>query len=366
VVAGTEAGDVRWMQRALALAGRGLGRTTPNPTVGACVVTDEGVVIGHGSTEPPGGRHAEIVALDAAGDRARGSTLYSTLEPCVHTGRTGPCTRRIIAAGIRRVVASVQDPDPRVNGRGFAELRDAGVVVDMGICREEAVRLNDPFFTAVRKGRPFVILKAATSLDARIGDLGRRTWMTSPPSDRIAQFWRARVDAIAVGSETLLVDDPLLTAREVFRARPLTRVVFDRRLRTPPTARMLSTLDAGPVIIMTSQDAQDANRDAAAALERAGATVIAEREPGIAPLLRRLMRFDIQSLLLEGGAEVHRSAWNEGVVDYVQMFITPRVLGAGGVPIPDELARAIPSLVDARVQACGPDVIIEGYVHRTD
>lgn len=346
------------------LARRGLGRTTPNPTVGACVVTDEGVIVGHGSTEPPGGRHAEIVALDAAGQRARGSTLYSTLEPCVHVGRTGPCTKRIIAAGVRRVVASVEDPDPRVRGRGFAELRDAGVIVDVGTCGEEAARLNGPFFTAIREGRPFVILKAATSLDARLGETGRRTWMTSPPSDRIAQFWRARVDAIAVGSETLLVDDPLLTAREVFRARPLARVVFDRRLRTPPTARMLSTLETGPVIIMTSLQAKGANPEAAAALARAGAIVVTEEAPGIAPLLRRLVSFDIHCLLLEGGAEVHRSAWNEGVVDYVQMFITPRVLGAGGVPIPDEVAKAIPSLVDARVEACGPDVIIEGYVHR--
>lgn len=359
--------DTRWMKRALVLAQRGLGRTTPNPVVGACVVTDEGVMVGHGSHERAGEPHAEVYALKAAGECARGATLYCTLEPCVHVGRTGPCTEQIIAAGIRRVVAAIEDPDPRVKGRGFTELRAAGIAVDVGVCRAEAARLNEPFFTTIREGRPFVILKAATSLDGRLAEApGRRTRLTSEPASRRVQFTRARVDAIAVGSETLLVDDPALTARDVFRSRPLARVIFDRRLRTPSTARVFSTLAAGPVIILTSQQAAASDPARAAALTDAGATLVVESEPGIAPMLRRLVAFDIQCVLLEGGAAVQAAAWEEGVVDYVQVYVTPHVLGGDGVALPDALTRAIPSLVDAHVEACGRDVIIEGYVHRAD
>ena len=160
--------DTRWMRRALEHARRGLGRTTPNPVVGASVVTPEGIVVGDGAHERAGEAHAEIHALDEAGARAHGATLYCTLEPCAHTGRTGPCTERIIAAGIARVVAALQDPDPRVQGRGFARLRDHGVTVDIGVERAAAARLNQPYLTAMTLGRPFVILKAATSLDGRI------------------------------------------------------------------------------------------------------------------------------------------------------------------------------------------------------
>jgi diaminohydroxyphosphoribosylaminopyrimidine deaminase/5-amino-6-(5-phosphoribosylamino)uracil reductase len=355
------------MARAIVLAQRGLGRTAPNPVVGAVVVTDDGVVVGHGSHERAGEAHAEVHALKAAGGRANGATLYCTLEPCVHVGRTGPCTEQIIAAGIRRVVAPVEDPDPRVQGRGFAELRAAGIRVDVGVCRDEAVHLNDAFFTAVRVGRPFVILKAATSLDGRVAEaVGRRTRLTSPAADRRAQFTRARVDAIAVGSETILVDDPQLTARDVFRARPLARVIFDRRLRTPPTARVFATLAAGPVIILTSDRALGAESRRAADLERAGAILVAEPAPCMAPRLRALVAFDIHSVLLEGGAVLHAAAWGEGLVDYVQVYITPHVLGAQGVPLPDSIGRALPSLREARVDPCGRDVIIEGYVHRLD
>jgi diaminohydroxyphosphoribosylaminopyrimidine deaminase/5-amino-6-(5-phosphoribosylamino)uracil reductase len=245
------------MRRAIAHARRGLGRTTPNPIVGACIVSDEGVVLGQGAHEFAGGPHAEINALEEAGADARGATLYCTLEPCSHTGKTGPCTERIIAAGIRRVVAAMGDPFPRVNGRGFAALRAHGIEVDVGVEHDAAVRLNQPFLTAVRRGRPFVILKAATSLDGRIAIEGERTPLTSAPALRHAQYMRAQVDAIGVGSETILVDDPLLTAREVYRERPLTRVLFDRRGRVPPTARIFSTLSAGPVVVVTSNELRE-------------------------------------------------------------------------------------------------------------
>lgn len=352
------------MRRALMLAARGLGRTTPNPVVGACVVTDDRVVVGHGVHERAGDPHAEVHALAAARDRARGSTLYCTLEPCSHTGRTGPCTDRIIAAGIKRVVAAVEDPNPLVSGRGIECLRRHGIQVDVGICRDAAARINQPFFTVIRERRPLVILKAATSLDGRIAaGPGERTILTSPPANRRAQYMRATVDAIGVGSETLLVDDPLLTSREVYRERPLTRVVFDRRLRTPPVARVFSTLAAGPVIILTSQETLDARPARLEALHRAGAKLVPIDEPGLAPMLRRLVSFDINSVLLEGGAAIHAAAWDESLVDIVQLYLTPHVLGSRGVPLLAGRPFSPAALVDPEIEVRGPDVIIEGYVH---
>ena len=355
------------MRRALFLAARGLGRTTPNPVVGACVVTGEGVVVGQGSHERAGSPHAEVYALDAAGDRARGATLYCTLEPCVHTGRTGPCTERILAAGIRRVVAAMEDPDPRVRGRGFARLRDHGVEVVCGVESRSAARLNAPFLTAKRHGRPFVILKAATSLDGYIAAAADiRTLLTSRDANRRAQFVRAEVDAIAVGVQTVLVDDPLLTARDVYRERPLTRVVLDRGLRTPAHARLFSTLSAGPVIILTSQDGIAARAKHARALEVAGATILPIAERGLAPMFQALLASDVHSLLLEGGAAVHAAAWDEGLVDCVHLYVSPRVIGPGGVPLLDRRPFSPAALVDVRVEARGADVVIEGYVHRLD
>jgi len=326
------------MRRAIAHARRGLGRTTPNPIVGACIVSDEGVVLGQGAHEFAGGPHAEINALEEAGADARDATLYCTLEPCSHTGKTGPCTERIIAAGIRRVVAAMGDPFPRVNGRGFAELRAHGIEVDVGVEHDAAVRLNQPFLTAVRRGRPFVILKAATSLDGRIAITGERTPLTSAPALRHAQYMRAQVDAIGVGSETILVDDPLLTAREVYRERPLARVIFDRRGRVPPTARIFSTLSAGPVLVVTSNELREGLED--------------------------LTVQGIHSVLLEGGAKVHAAAWDAGVIDYVQLYVAPVWLGQDGVPLLEGRDFSPASLIERRVEQLGPDVLIEGYVHR--
>lgn len=353
------------MRRALAQARRGLGRTTPNPLVGACVVTDEGVVVGDGAHQRAGQPHAEVLALEQAGERARGATLYCTLEPCAHTGRTGPCTERIAASGIRRVVAAMEDPFPQVRGRGFAQLRSRGIAVDVGVEHRAARLLNLPFFTFVREGRPFVILKAATSLDGQLAAApGQRTQLTSAAADRHAQYYRAQVDAIAVGSETLLVDDPLLTAREIFRERPLVRVVFDRRLRTPPTARLFSTISAGPVIILTSSECLRRHPGQARLLEAAGATLVAVDSPALAASVRALAQFDVQSVVIEGGAEVHQAAWDEGVVDYVQLYLAPTLIGPKGVPFLQGRPLSPSSLIDARVVPLGPDVLIEGYVHR--
>jgi diaminohydroxyphosphoribosylaminopyrimidine deaminase/5-amino-6-(5-phosphoribosylamino)uracil reductase len=361
--AASEADD-RWMARALYHARRGLGRTTPNPVVGACVVTDDGVVVGQGAHERAGEPHAEVHALDEAGDLARGATLYCTLEPCSHTGRTGPCTERIIAAGVRRVVASMQDPFPQVSGRGFARLRARGIEVLVGVGHDAAVRLNQPFLTAVRAGRPFVIAKAASSIDGRIAAApGARTSLTSAPARRRAQYDRALVDAIGVGSETLLVDDPLLTARDVYRERPLTRVVFDRRLRTTPDARVLTTLADGPVIILTTSEAMEAFAGRAVALERAGATLVAPARSGLQAAVQELVTRGIQSLVLEGGTGLHAAAWDAGIVDFIQLYVTPVALGPDGVPI-DTRVFSTAFLFDRRVDALGPDVLIEGYVHR--
>ena len=351
------------MRRALEHARRGLGRTTPNPVVGACIVSDEGVVLGQGAHERAGEPHAEVNALEEAGSEARGATLYCTLEPCVHTGKTGPCTERIIAAGIRRVVAAMEDPFPLVGGRGFAMLRAHGIEVKTGIGYEAAVRLNQPFLTTTRKGRPFVILKAATSIDGRLASApGQRTQLTSSRAVTHAHYVRAHTDAIAVGSETILVDDPQLTPREVYRERPLVRVVFDRRLRTPVGARLLSTVSAGPVIILTA--AESVRSDRAEALIAAGARVIPVPRPGMAAALSVLPTFNVQSLVLEGGARVQRAAWDEGVVDYVQLYVAPMSLGDGGIPFLGDCRFSSTSLIERKVEQLGPDVLIEGYVHR--
>jgi diaminohydroxyphosphoribosylaminopyrimidine deaminase/5-amino-6-(5-phosphoribosylamino)uracil reductase len=290
--------DVRWMRRAVEHARRGIGRTTPNPIVGAVVVSGEGVVVGQGAHEKAGEPHAEVNALDEAGDAARDATLYCTLEPCAHTGRTGPCTERIIRAGITRVVAAMADPFPLVSGKGFAALRAHGIDVTVGVERDAAVRLNQPFLMAVREGRPFVTLKAATSLDGRIAARpGERTALSSELALRHAQYVRASVDAIAVGSGTILVDDPLLTARDVYRERPLVRVVFDRRLRTTTAARLLSTVPAGPVIIITSPQAVAARGSAMTALEETGAVVLPVDTPTIGAALRRLPALGVQSIV---------------------------------------------------------------------
>jgi diaminohydroxyphosphoribosylaminopyrimidine deaminase / 5-amino-6-(5-phosphoribosylamino)uracil reductase len=356
-----------YMDRALALAQRGRGRTSPNPMVGAVVVSSDGVIEGQGFHERAGEPHAEIHALARAGDRARGATLYCTLEPCCHVGRTGPCVERIVEAGISRVVAAIEDPNPKVSGRGFAFLRGRGITVDVGLRAEEAARLNQPFLTMMRTGRPFVILKAAVSVDGFIAaSAGQRTKLTSPSADRHAHAARAEVDAIAVGSGTILVDDPLLTARGAYRERPLARVIFDRRLRTPPAATVLSTGSTGPVIIVTTEEAA-ARRELRGPLEARGARIEVVAGPTIRAALERLAAAGIGSLLLEGGAAVHAAAWREGVVDFVRLYVTPQALGPAGVRLGiDQRGEAWSwmQLVDPRVEAIGPDTLIEGYVHR--
>lgn len=355
--------DSDYMDRALFLAARGRGRTSPNPMVGAVIVSPDGVVVGQGFHERAGDAHAEVAALLAAGGRARGATLYCTLEPCCHHGRTPPCVPRIVESGITRVVAATVDPYPAVDGRGFSSLRAQGVHVEVGVGRPAALRLNQPFFTLTREGRPFVILKAATSLDGRIARApGQRTELTSTAANRHAHLVRAEIDAIGVGVGTILADDPLLTSRGAYRERPLVRVIFDRRLRTPPDARVLSTQNAGPVIIVT-EAGEEARAERQRRLEERGAEIEVARDGSFGAALVRLGARRIGSLLLEGGAALHAAAWDEGLVDYVRLYVTPHVLGPDGVALLGGRPLSSDALLERRVERLGPDVLIEGYVH---
>jgi len=353
-----------FMSRALFHAARGRGRTSPNPMVGAVIVTARGVVVGQGYHQRAGDAHAEVVALAEAGSRARGATMYCTLEPCAHQGRTGPCAARIVDAGVARLIAAIQDPNPLVQGRGFEYLRAHGVAVEIGDGAAEATALNLPYITVMREGRPFVILKAATSLDGRIAEKPSiRTQLSSAIANRHVHYGRAEVDAIGVGSGTALVDDPELTARGVYRARPLVRVVFDRRLRTPPTARLLSTRAAGPVIIVTTAEAGD-RAEVRRPLEDAGAEVDVAQDGTFRAALACLAARQISSLVLEGGAALHGAAWDEGLVDVVSLYVTPHQLGEDGVELLRDRSFRTTALQDCIVEPLGPDVLIEGYVHR--
>ena len=355
--------DADHMRRALFHARRSEGVTTPNPMVGAVVVTPDGIVAGYGRHPRAGEPHAEVFALDAAGAHARGATLYVTLEPCCHEGRTGPCTRRIIAAGVRRVVAAMRDPNPLVSGKGFAELRAAGVDVEVGLLETEAARLNRAFTIVQTQGRPMVVAKVATSADAKIAAApGIRTMLTSREANRRTQRLRASVDAIGVGSETVIADDPLLTVRDCYRLRALARIVFDRRLRVSPQARLFSTLGTGPVIIMTTADAIGRHSDRAEALTRAGATLV-EGSGGLSEDLRALVRFQISTLLLEGGAALHAAAWRAGLIDRVHVIVTPAMLGEGGVQSFEGIVIPMSELVPIKVAQLGPDQWMEADVH---
>jgi diaminohydroxyphosphoribosylaminopyrimidine deaminase/5-amino-6-(5-phosphoribosylamino)uracil reductase len=359
-----------YMRRALLLARRGRGRTSPNPMVGAVVVTPDGVVAGSGYHEAAGLPHAEVIALDAASWRARGATLYCTLEPCCHVGRTGPCTTRIRDAGIVRVVAAATDPNPRVAGGGFSQLRAEGIEVIEGVCEAEAAALNAAFFTWIRTGRPHVTLKVAVTLDNRVnGGAAERLLITSAAANRRIHRDRSAVDAIAVGSSTIVADDPLLTPREAFRTRPLTRVIFDRRFRTSPAARVFSTANTGPIVIVTTATAVKGNPERARALEHAGAEIEALHggdQGRISAALGRLGGRDITSLIVEGGPTLHRAFCAAGLVDAAQVFVAPRCApGIAGLPWLDERELRAAALVPVRVRQQGPDVEID-YVHRAD
>lgn len=349
------------MVRALWHAERGRGSTTPNPLVGAVIVDAAGVIVGVGHHQRAGGPHAEIVALQAAGSRARGATMYCTLEPCSHTGRTGPCAVAVVDEGVRRVVVATGDPFPAVAGRGFAHLRAHDVAVTAGVGRAEARRQNAPFFRAVELGRPWVHVKVAMSLDGAVSARrGERTQVSGRDAARWTQRLRAAVDAIAVGATTALVDDPQLTARDVYRARPLTRVVFDRRLRLSPSSQLARTVDAGPVVVLTSGGV--AEGASAARLREHGVEVL-PTDGTLAGALSILAARGVHALLVEGGPTLQAACWGAGVVDRVSELVSDTPLGAEAVrwDVPVSLAGLRPSAVPL-----GRDVLMEADVHGTD
>jgi diaminohydroxyphosphoribosylaminopyrimidine deaminase/5-amino-6-(5-phosphoribosylamino)uracil reductase len=358
--------DSHYMRQALALAERGRGTTSPNPLVGALVVDDDGIIVGRGAHRVAGGPHAEVMALEDAGPRAKGATLYCTLEPCSHTGRTGPCAPLVAASGVRRAVIAIEDPNPRVNGRGLAHLRERGVSVTVGVERARAEEQNAVFLTTIRRNRPYVILKAALSADGKLAAApGRRTHLTGPAANRRIHRQRAEVDAIGVGSGTVLADDPLLTARGAFRNRPLVRVIFDRGLRTPPAARVLSTLAAGPVIIVSTEAACADKAERAAGLTAAGARVVAVPGAGLADALAALGGAGVSSIVIEGGAGIHRAAIEEGVADAVHLYIAPPILGEGAVDWIGPGRLSWEALHGRRAMWLSDVLLVEGYVHRT-
>ncbi|MGH9795978.1 MAG: bifunctional diaminohydroxyphosphoribosylaminopyrimidine deaminase/5-amino-6-(5-phosphoribosylamino)uracil reductase RibD [Candidatus Acidiferrales bacterium] len=378
----------RWMARALQLARRGEALASPNPLVGAVLVRD-GRVVGEGFHTYAGRKHAEIVALERAGRKARGATLYINFEPCCHTGRTGPCTDALIAAGVRRVVAAMRDPNPLVAGRGFARLRRAGIRVDVGLYATEAKRLNEAFAKWIRTGLPFVTLKSAMTLDAKIAapvaqafqpvHHPRRhsrkgasiTWITSPESRAEVQRMRHASDALLTGIGTVLADDPRLSDRTALpRRRRLLRVVLDSRLRLPlpsklvRSARSPDTAGRSDVLVFTLAD-PDSTR--ARNLRQAGVEVVRVASRGghvdLGAAMRELGRRQITSVLIEPGAKLARAAAQSGVVDKIVLFVAMQTM-PGGLAIDADrlLGRKRKSAARVMLRHCGPDLVMEGYL----
>ncbi|MGB3043811.1 MAG: bifunctional diaminohydroxyphosphoribosylaminopyrimidine deaminase/5-amino-6-(5-phosphoribosylamino)uracil reductase RibD [Xanthobacteraceae bacterium] len=326
--------DRRFMQLALALGRRGLGRTAPNPAVGAVIVKD-GIVVGRGWTQPGGRPHAEPEALARAGEAARGATLYVTLEPCSHVGKSPPCADAIIAAGIARVVSAIEDPNPQVAGQGHAKLRAAGIVVDVGTCADEAARDHAGHFRRVRDGRPHVILKLAVSPDDKIGVAGGKpVAITGEAARARVHLLRAQCDAVLIGIGTARADDPLLTCRLPGMAkRSPVRIVLDRALRLPGDGQLVHSAREVPLWVMTSDTAE---APAAAKLGAAGVQVLrvktSEHGLDLADALRTLSDKGITRLMVEGGAQVAASFVEAGLVDEVWLLRGPKEIGADGVP----------------------------------
>ncbi|MGE4064840.1 MAG: bifunctional diaminohydroxyphosphoribosylaminopyrimidine deaminase/5-amino-6-(5-phosphoribosylamino)uracil reductase RibD [Rhodospirillaceae bacterium] len=329
-----EKADQDFMNAALALAARNLGDTWPNPAVG-CVLVNDGHVVGRGWTQSGGRPHAETEALARAGAAARGGTAYVSLEPCSHHGKTPPCADALVAAGIARVVVATADPDVRVNGCGVARLREAGISVTEGVCRAAADRLNAGFFLKVSEGRPLFALKTATSFDGRIAIAsGESRWITGETARRVVHVLRARFDAILVGSETALTDDPLLTCRmEGYAGRPKVRIVLDRRLRLAPTSELVKTAREIPTWVMTSDQAQQSPR--CAELTNSGVEVIALKgssdHAGFAFAVgRALGERGLTRVLIEGGGQVAAAFLRAGLIDEIDWFRGPSVIGGDG------------------------------------
>ena len=355
------AADVRFMRRALQLARRGAGRVSPNPMVGAVVVRD-GQIVGEGYHLYEKLHHAEVVALDRAGSLARGATLYVTLEPCAHWGRTPPCMRRVAEAGIREVFVAMTDPSPQVAGKGVQYLRSRGIRVHEGLCGEEALRLNEAFLFFVEHRRPFCLLKLALTLDGRIAaPAGDSKWITGEEARRHVHRQRFLHDAILVGVETVLMDDPSLDVRWRLR-KGISKVVLDSRLRTPADSRLFQSGD--PVWIFHScpppPGSPLANRARLVRVPQQGTFL---SWPAV---LDALGRESVTSLIIEGGGRVAGSSLQAGVIQRIHFYYGPRILGSKGIPGVGELAvsRLADALTvsDHKVRRLGRDFLLDGYL----
>jgi diaminohydroxyphosphoribosylaminopyrimidine deaminase/5-amino-6-(5-phosphoribosylamino)uracil reductase len=375
--------DEVFLRQALALAREGIGLTSPNPCVGAVLLDANGTVIGTGSYTYEGLKHAEIRALEQAGERARGATLYINLEPCSHQGRTGPCADALIAAGVRRVVACMPDPNPVVGGKGFARLREAGITVASGILEEEARALNESFAKYIRHHTPLITLKAAMTLDGKIAPppseshnptalgAGGATggWITSEPARAHVQLLRHQHDAIMVGVGTIIADDPLLTDRSGRpRRRPLLRVIVDSRLRLPLESRLVQTAKDDVLVLCSFAEEKRKGQ-----LQKHGirvhqiSAVAGEGRPDMAGIARFLGEMEITSLLIEGGAMVNWAALASGIVDKVFLYYAPKILaGTGSVPF--AAGAGFRHMGDAayvksiQLHRFGEDFAVEGYL----
>ena len=359
--------DSDYMQLALDLAEKGAGYVSPNPMVGAVVVNHE-TIVGQGYHQAVGGPHAEVNAIDAAGEAARGATMYVTLEPCNHYGRTPPCTHKILEAGIRRVVVAMQDPNPHVTGGGNAFLADRGIEVTIGILESQARKLNESFIKFIHTKRPFVILKMAATLDGRIAThTGDARWVTGASARSMVHQLRHAADAIMVGVGTVLADDPSLTTRVEGQSGvdPL-RVIVDSGLRIPEEARLLNQSSSADTWVVCGPGADTSKKEALRAL---GAHVLEVPSKAgwidLPATLDCLAERGVTSLFIEGGAQLAASAIRDNIVDKVLFFYAPKILGGDGIPMfagpgPDLMGESLP-LHDVEVTWVGQDILVTGY-----
>jgi diaminohydroxyphosphoribosylaminopyrimidine deaminase/5-amino-6-(5-phosphoribosylamino)uracil reductase len=359
--------DERWMMCALVHALQGVAFAHPNPIVGAYLVKN-GRVVGEGFHDYDRRDHAEIVALKKAGKKARGATLYVTLEPCCTTGRTGPCTDAIIAAGVKRVVAAILDPNPAVSGKGLARLRRAGISVTRGVCEDDARQWNADFAWWIQTGRPLVTLKTALTLDGQIAQrAGSVTWITGERSRYAVQRLRHEADALLTGIGTVLADDPRMSDRTGEpRRRPLLRAIVDSRLRLPLGSKIVKSAQSDVVLFTT----QSTGSPKARALQRAGVEVVRvaphRSHVNLHAVIRELGKREMLNVLLEAGAALNGAALQAGIVDKMILFYAPKIMGTGGVPmarIPSSWFPKSPSLKNLRLTEYGADFVVEGYFH---
>lgn len=370
-----DAHDTRFMEHALALARKGVGLASPNPAVG-CLLVRDGQIVGEGFHQYDWRDHAEIVALKSAGERAHGATMYVTLEPCNHTGRTGPCTEAIVAAGVKRVVAAMEDPNPKNSGAGFERLRVSGIEVATDVCEGDARRLNESFAWWIRTGKPFVTLKSALTLDGQLAlpregstkrrkprPEGRTKWISSEESRAEVQRMRRASDALLTGIGTIRADDPLLTDRSGLpRRRPLLRVILDARLTLSPHSHIVQTTD-DDLLVFTGPNP---NRRRLRELECRGVQMASIRvRNGMLDLhavLAELGKREILSILLEAGPTLNGAALTAGIVHKLYLFYAPKISGDTRVPFAHAPRLKLPALQDLSTHSFGPDIAIEGYL----